>query len=705
MPFFAQIPLLRLLLPFIGGIIIFVFAPRFSNHTFLITLLLCFSLALNFFLTFFSPVYTAYRYRWIYGACLNVTFFLAGYLLTYHSTEKYKPGHVSELPDGEYIFAGDLTSMPVMKTRSVKTEIRVFSMFTGNSWQSVHGKLIAYLRIDTLSTRLQYGDRLIFSSHITEIPPPGNPSEFNYKRYLSFHNIFQRTFIEKGSWKKTDEKRGNFFVYHASLVRHDLLGILQTLDLTKNEYAVASALLLGYEEDIEPSLTRAYAASGALHVLSVSGLHVGIIYVALEWLLGFISKFRYGKISKTILIILMLWCYAGITGFSPSVLRATTMLSFVVVGRNFRKQSDVFNSIAVSAFLLLFLDPYLIFQVGFQLSYIAVLGIVLFYPYFYPLWEPRSRFWDKVWGITVISVSAQLATFPLGLLYFHQFPNYFIFSNLLVIPLSTAIIFLGIAILAISPIHSIAAFLSLILQYLLKFLNGSVLLIENLPLSLTEGISISIFESWLIYFIVIMLFCFFLYRQYRFLLLTIGSVLAFSTLQIPQVIADSRQKQFIIYNIPGTPAYNFVSGTKNLFIADTSLTRDKSRMLFYILHDWWDRNLQNTVISGFTAPAGMNDVLVARLPFIRFHALTVAFIHAAPEKRLPDHKPAVDILILGKNANISLKRLRELYTFKKLIFDSSNSTWKIKRWQKEAGEMNIEYYSVPEKGAYVLDIG
>ena len=227
-------------------------------------------------------------------------------------------------------------------------------------------------------------------------------------------------------------------------MRDKLLNILKENGLKNNELAVASALILGYKDDLGEELKHSYSSAGATHVLAVSGLHVGIIFLVLNFLLNILDKNDRFKISKAILLICFLWAYATITGLSPSVVRAATMFSFVTIGKSFGKSSSIYNTLCASAFVLLVYNPYLIMEVGFQLSYLAVVGIVYFQSIIYKWIYVKNKFLKYIWMITSVSIAAQLTTFPLGLLYLHQSPTYLFASNLFVIPGAMLIIGLGI---------------------------------------------------------------------------------------------------------------------------------------------------------------------------------------------------------------------------------------------------------------------
>jgi len=349
--------------------------------------------------------------------------------------------------------------------------------------------------------------------HLKKVSPPQNPGEFDHKRYLAFHNVYHRAYLKNTDWVYSGNTSANPLLQFSLTLRNKLLNILSANHIKGNEFSVGAALLLGYEDQLDQDIISSYANTGALHVLSVSGLHVAIVYVFFNWLLFFLDKMKYGAIIKTILLLAFLWLYTLITGLSPSVLRATTMLSFIVIAKASNRYTNIYNTLAASIFLLLLIDPFLIMNVGFQLSYLAVIGIVYIQPKIYDWFYVQNWLLDKTWMLTSVSIAAQIATFPLALFYFHQFPNYFLVSNFIVIPLSTLVIYLGIALFVLAKVSMVALYLSMGFNYSVWFLNESVKEIEKWPYASLQGISITVLENWLFYGFIILFFYLFNKRK------------------------------------------------------------------------------------------------------------------------------------------------------------------------------------------------
>jgi competence protein ComEC len=483
------------------------------------------------------------------------------------------------------------------------------------------------------------------------------------------------------------------------------LEVLKTNHLYGNEFAVGSALLLGTADKLDADIISAFSSSGAMHVLSVSGLHVAVVYLIFNWVLFFFNKIKYGNIIKAILLILLLWFYAAITGMSPSVLRAATMFSFIIIAKAYDRYTNIYNTLAASAFFLLLYNPYLIMEVGFQLSYLAVIGIVYIQPKIYNWFQVKSWLPDQIWTITSVSIAAQITTFPLGLHYFHQFPNYFLLSNLIVIPISTAIIYLGVALFAFSKISIIASSLAWGFGWCVWLLNQSVILIEKLPYALLHSISISVIDTWLLYALIVFFFYYFYNRKFNFLILAFSLVIAILCFQVIEQFQEFHQRSFIVYNIPKTSAIDFISSKSNVLLTDTSFAHNESGLLFRVKHNWWDLGINNsTIISGNIKTDNLN----VKNNFIQFYDKRIALINAKVEMQNSNSislKPlSLDYLIISKNPSLQISEIKKKYSSKIIIFDSSNSEFNINKWKSECSDLNQAYYSVSDSGALVVNL-
>lgn len=703
-----HIPLLRLIIPFIFGIISVVYLNPSTS-----TLIFSFSFSLIIYIILISikKLNSSYNARWIYGAMLYINLFLAGAVLT--SLNYTKAQNKNTLPN-EGLIIGEIIEAPKVTDKTVKVILDLKGIKHQNNWKESEGKVITYIQKDSLASLLNIGDIISFEPKLENVPPPKNPSEFDFRKYLSYHFIHQQAFLRSNNWQLIQEAPKKSILRYAHDIRNKLIQILENKGLKDDELAVASALILGYKDDIDAQLKSAYSSAGAMHVLAVSGLHVGIIFLIFSKLLFFLEKYKTGRIIKGLLLILILWCYALVTGLSPSVMRAATMFSFIVTAKTLNRNSSFFNTLAASAFALLIYNPLLIMEVGFQLSYLAVIGIVIIQPWVNNWITINNWLGRKVWEITAVSIAAQIATFPFGLLYFHQFPNYFLLSNLIVIPLALTILCLGIATLCFSFIPIIGDYLSIGLSYLVKALNFSVGYIDQLPYSLSENIKFTIMDTWLIYLSIACVIMLVAYRKFKFLLIGSLALIIFLVLNIVFLFNTNQQHKLIVYNIPQYSAINFIDGTDNILVSDIKLTKNRSKMLFHTQNNWINNGAENEKVvrldhlikkhqlSNIMRIDNLN--LFTKRNYFQFYNHTIAIVDRNFKFRSVKQKLDCDILILTKNSQISIPELTEMFNSKFIVIDASNSTYNRERWTKELAGSKIDFWDVVENGAFELSL-
>jgi competence protein ComEC len=699
--FWGHAPFLRLLSGVITGILLAMYFKAISFSAAWIAsavLILLFSIVI-----FNSRLFSSYRFRWLAGVLIYLLTVFLFYIITIESTQINFPNHFSKNISGAKGFIGYLSEEPIEKAKSRKTEVEITSIKKDGEWVACTGKCLVYISRDSLSSKLSYGDVIAFTTIPSETTPPQNPSQFNYKQYLAFHQVYHQVYLTPDKWVNLNTKSGSDLKRLALDIRKRLLKIYSENNISGQELAVLSSLTLGYTDDIDEETQQAFAASGALHVLSVSGLHVGIVVYALGLMLFFLDKGKRNRIIKTLLLIIFIWVYALVTGLSAAVLRAAAMFTVIILGKTFLRQTNIFNAIAVSAVILLIINPYLIMDVGFQLSYLAVIGIVAIYPWLYRQLYVKNWLLDKIWGLTSVSIAAQLVTFPLGLLYFQQFPNSFLFSNLIVIPVSNLIIWGGLGMLLVNLFSSWAtAIIAIPVKFITLLLNQIVLGIERIPYSFATGISVSIFQTWLFYFIIIA-FCVFIVRKnIAWLRLSLLLLIFFLASWLYDSIQISRQKEMIVYSVNGKSAFQFRQGRSAVLFASSDLLSNKSSMRFNI-----DRNIYDSGITNFK-PIELDSLSTVNEPgifyknsFVYFEGrkffLVDGFTKFGTGSELKMH---VDAVILSGKSLRNLSALTDGFIFNELILDSSVPKWLAQKLIIESAAKNISCYAVPIQGAY-----
>lgn len=461
----------RLLLAYITGILLATYLP-FKIIIIVIALIL---FALSCFIQFYySQKIKRFTFHWLNGMSLNIIFIFFGFLLNITHQEALSKEHFSKKSYQMLkVIIVDNLSNNTLNNRYLGKVI------ASDLQQNVQGKILIYTKDKTLAL----GSILSLTSNIISFQKNRNPGEFNAQAYWNKKQVFHYVYL-----KNTDSiigiKKLSYLKTNSLLIAYKFDSILKKHLLNEESYKIASALLLGSRSGISEEVIADYAKTGTIHILSVSGLHVSVIFLVLNKIL---SLFKWGKtqLLKSIILISFVCLYAYITGLSPSVCRSAVMISFSIIGKQISHQSNPYNLIAGSAFFLLIIEPAYLFDIGFQLSYLAVLGIIYFYDAIYRLHFFKNKLADQIWMLIAVSIAAQLSTLAMSLYYFHQFPNYFLLANLLAIPLSSIALYLGISLLALNPFQIIAKYTGLILSKCIALMGYILHKISVLPYALS----------------------------------------------------------------------------------------------------------------------------------------------------------------------------------------------------------------------------
>lgn len=436
-------PILKLLLPYILGIFLVYFLD------FKIQNLLLFGGAIFVILLIFSLLFMILPYglRWVAElGPIVVAGMLGGLSTSFHFHSSIDEAQEAHLKNCRF-FTVFITEPPVEKAKSVKI---VAEIAQDSSGFSIGAKSIFYLYKDSAALSLQNGDELFVSTVINPIQPPQNPYSFDNQLFLRRKGIYYTGYVAENSWILLASHSVHPIRNFAYRLQQKFSDLFAENGLQDDEYSVITAVLLGNDETLEPELKARYSSAGVSHILCVSGMHVGIIFMIINFLLKPLDYSHKLCWLKALLLLLTIWFYAQITGLAPSVKRAAAMFTFVTIGGLLRRPVNIFHSLFASLFFLLLLNPLLIFEIGFEMSYLAVFGIVIFQPKIVALYKPRTIIFNYFWELTAVSISAQLATFPLSVFYFGQFPNYFLLANLSVIALSFVVVVTGVVLLVTS---------------------------------------------------------------------------------------------------------------------------------------------------------------------------------------------------------------------------------------------------------------
>jgi len=623
----------------------------------------------------------SWKWRWINGLAFSLSVVLIRIFITNQVLE------ISSFHNNgkKEVFVAKVVSEPVETAESRKTILEILQHINSDTVNIKPFRAIAFFKKDSSTRQLQYGDQLVFSGKLVQPDVPKNPEEFNYAEYLALSDVHYMVYIRHGDWSLLGVSSNSIRSF-AFKVRKYLLHALQENGVTGNDYAVAAAVLLGYDHLMESELEQDYVTAGAMHILCVSGLHVGIIYLVLNFVLGFLQRNKIQKIIKVILLLVLIWFYALLTGLSPSVLRASVMVSLFIIATVSSKHKDVYNTLASSAVILLLFNPLLVFNVGFQLSYSAVLGILLFYNPIFKIFYIKNKVLSKIWSIIAVSTAAQLGTFPLALHYFHFFPPYFWLTNIFIFPLSFAIIGAGMAFMVFSWLPVLSGIIGTMLSGFVYLLNYIVGLVKYLPFNGIHDVYYPWIKVALVYSLI--------------LLIVLFLILLFNTNHKYDVL---NQKRLAIYSINKCSAYDFINGNNHALLVDSLFLKDDKKLNYHLDNSrisWGlDKNYSSIDINFESENLGLfyDGQFGGFGPhtFMRIND-KIPFDAGNPIK--------FDFVIISGKKKIDLKQLIKLIRFDRLIIDSSVPWWKQKSLSEQAEELNLNYFNVSEQGAFLLEI-
>ena len=643
-----------------------------------------------------------HRYNFLNGLSYIMIWVCYGMFVTDY--QKVDAPKLSDFGDGVKI--GVLIEPTEEKPKTFRSKIKILDS------TAAYGKeILAYFEKDSTTPPPQFGDLVGFYSEVRYIESNGNPLEFDYQQYMSKQGVYCQTYIKKQEYEilKTGYQKG--IKYYGAKIRNTLIDIYRQSGISGQQLAVLEALTLGYKADLDPETVLTFQTSGAMHILAVSGLHTGIIMMITSALLSFIKrKQKKALVAKCVIIILTLWIFAAITGFSPSVCRSAVMFSMIVIAERINSNASTYNTLAVSAFILLSINPLLLYNVGFGLSYLAVLAIISITPFVkftIPKYDPvHDTKWIHVkkWftryflGIIYVSIAAQIGTSILSIKTFNMFPTYFLITNIFVIPLSYFIMITAIVLLTVSWCPPLMFVVTGILKLLLNLLTGTVSWIESLPGSSIDDLFITSTSAILLCFGLAYLVVFGKYKralQLKIALILLclfaASITIFNSAKYPN-------SQVIVYNKRNTQLYSIKNGDKMSIITDNAELDEKS--------------LSPATINAALAHANLVEILKTdslssinerfwQIDNKNFYIVTsTEQIEIMDEETLP-----VDYIIVSENTFINAEVLIENFKCSNVIFDSSNSKKFVAARKEEYEKQGINCFDVSRQGAFIYGDG
>lgn len=690
-PIWKKTPFIRLLVPFIAGIMLQSYIG-FSLPVIIITIV---SFTIAFFLFRLFPFALRFKWKALQGLMLNMMLLGLGLLITWQKDIRHDANwYGNNYHDSDYLVIR-INEPLTEKPKSFKTEGYIEAVIHDDSVIHCKGKLLVYLSKDSIAQQLRYGDKILIHKDLQAIKNSGNPGAFDYKQYLLFRGITSQVYLNRDEFVVLKEKNEEWLDKFLFSIREKVISTIHKYVPGEKEQGLAEAILIGYKDDLDKNLEQSYINTGVVHIIVIAGLHLGMVYWVLMLFTRGLRKRKNLKWLSAVIIIPCLWIFSLATGAHPPVMRAALMLTCIVFAECLQRKTSVYNTLALTAFLLLCYDPFWLWDAGFQLSYAAVVSIVTFMRPIYNRVYIKNKALDLIWKINAVSIAAQILTIPFSIYHFHQFPNFFLLTNFVAVPLGMGILLGEIFLCLISFMQPLAFFAGHILSWLIWLMNSYIERIDSLPFSVWSDLQITIAQAAILIIMIAGLSYWLLKKEKSGVWVGVISLLIFSCLRNISFYQSGEQRKIIVYNIPKYRAIDFVDGRNYFFIGDAYLQQDDLAHNFYLK--------PSRTLFRITPSGSLNDFW-HNGNCIRFNDKCILLLDSSVSFRETEHKIVVDVLVISKKPRIYITKLTAALAIKLIVFDGSVPPWKAGAWKKDCHSLHIPYYDVAEKGAFVMNL-
>ncbi|GGD53767.1 ComEC/Rec2 family competence protein [Muriicola marianensis] len=661
----------RVCLTFVVGIILGWSFPTEPVNIFL-------PLGLSFTFLLLTFVFENYRQGILFGFALVCTSVCLGFFSISLSQPRFRPDHYS------HVLQEDINIWEARVKESLKSSGYYHKYLLEVSSLNGHGAsgLILGLEKRKEQPGFKAESRLLFTGKIKPIPPPFNPYQFAYDEYMEVRGVYDQVILKEGNYIVQDPE-GYSIRGRAQRIREGVIEALQATSVGREELGVIQAILLGERDDLDPEVYRQYRDAGAAHILAVSGLHIGILLLLIRFFLSPLSSLRHGKTWTALLTISLIWVYSLFTGLSPSVVRAAAMFSFLSYALFLNRPSNTVNILAISALFILVIEPRFLFQVGFQLSYAAVLAIAWIFPVLMRAWYPRNRLLRRLWKLTAVSLAAQLGVMPLCLFYFHQFPGLFLLSALLLVPFLGLIIGIGIPVVILATLNSLPDTIALGYSAVIGRMNDIVGSIAAQETFIFRDIPLDKISLLLLYLLLVFLLINFQKPRFRNLALLGLSVLCLQGWTFYQKQKFAGHQETVLLHRVGNSGILYQEGRDLRLLSP-------------------DPEYLKPLAASFGMHRHLTSLSIQDLP--RAFSLGMeSWIVIDSTARIPKQAKQISGLLLIQSPKVHLGRLLEELRPQIVVADGSNYRQYAERWEQTCREYGVPFYSTAQTGALSLD--
>ncbi|SKB45193.1 competence protein ComEC [Salegentibacter holothuriorum] len=616
-----------------------------------------------------------------FGICTWSLIFSLGMATAYLHQPKNQPQHYINLQTAE----ADVMQVRVIESLKPNLYNQPYiaeaeRIFSDKNSIAVTGKILLNISKDSISSNIKPGMKLLVPSKLRNIAEPLNPYRFNYREFMQKQKVEKQLQLSKVEIQILPHTEKKLFT-HFSNFREQLVQNLSEAKFNKNELAIMQALLLGQRQDISKEIYDEYAAAGAIHILAVSGLHVGIILLILNWLFAPLNYLKNGLVLKTFILIFLMWSFAMLAGLSPSVVRAVTMFSFIAIGMQMRRKTSVLNSLFISLFILLLVNPYFIFQVGFQLSYLAVFAIVTIQPKLFKLWQPKFKITKYFWGLLTVSIAAQIGVLPLSLFYFHQFPGLFFLSNLVVLPVLGIILGLGILVILLALLKLLPDILAKTYGNLIGLMNHFIGWVAGKEDFVFTDIHFNIWQNLSAYLLIFIFILLIYQKSFRNLIFFLCGVLIFQSSMLYSKMQNSTSESIVFHK----PRKTMIGLKKN--------------NQFTIYHNLENQMEAEIRLKDYKTGRNIHKIEEKPIPDILNNSkASILIVDSSAVYKLSHFNP--DIVLLRNSPKVNLERLIRNLNPKLIIADGSNYHSYVTRWAETARKQKARFHHTGKNGAF-----
>ncbi len=683
-------PLLIWLIPHITGILLSVYYPQASP-----LLILVASIAILLFITWrLLSVNFRRKHAYLKGIGVQVFLLSAAYLYCAFIALSAKQSQ-QHLNNNQSVLKVYLCESPEQKPKTRKVEAEIIEVYTHHQKIKTKARIILYFQQGKKADSLQEGQVLFIKNQLQRLKDNGNPGSFSYRQYCRYRNIYYSGYLQEAQWHTSRQHIQGFEFYFHQLSWHARKVLYRYLPHT--DFALAEALFLGYRKNIDAETWQSYADTGIAHIIAISGMHMAMVYLSTRWLLLlFPWAQRYKRVAIGIAL-LMMWLFACLTGLPPSVSRAAFMFTLLGIGEIIDRNIPPNNNLAASALLLLWINPYWLFDIGFQLSFLAVLSLQLTYTPIYAWYKGKNKYISSIWKLLAATLSAQVFTLPLCLFAFHQFPLLFLLSNLIAVPLSSILLYLEILLIACSPYQPLAQQIASLIHLGMQGLNRWVDYLHNVSFSVCQVHSFSIFETVTLYAMITFLVISLSQRKLYWLNTSLLLFLMLCIINIQQVVQTQRQQYLLVYQSPKKSVIEFMKGSSYATSGNIGIPKDKA-LQQYILkpaHQWYNcwHNDTTIVASHQTKQYTLYTFSGQRILQLRD---TTHITIKAPT--------TVDFLILSHPIRINSHWLQTHLKPRQIILDASIPLYRCAQLRQQLSALEIPLHTITEQGAFIFSI-